>query len=198
MDRQQFLPFGRRKFLIHIVLCRLSPPQGQTDDSASSGAIPKSNKQYLVEFRILRVAQKGFGANKALQSRTRGHKDFYVSKVAPFRSTIFRLDIKRDGTIDKSCECDKDRSIHNFKGCLYRVKQILSLSHSQDLSIMPSLLISRRKIVERNGATFMHLYVPLCVLLSGVLSKLLHHGVQTELSKGPVVMLVKVNLSDDL
>jgi hypothetical protein len=21
-------------------------------------------------------------------------------------------------------ECDKDRSIHNFKGCLYRVKQI--------------------------------------------------------------------------
>jgi hypothetical protein len=51
-------------------------------------------------------------------------------------------------------KCDKDGSIHNFKGCLYRVGQILSLSHSQDLSIMPSLLISSQKIVERNGATF--------------------------------------------
>jgi hypothetical protein len=26
--------------------------------------------------------------------------------------------------MDKCRECDKDRSIHNFKGCLYRVKQI--------------------------------------------------------------------------
>jgi hypothetical protein len=32
-------------------------------------------------------------------------------------------------------ECDKDRSIHNFKGCLYRVKQInLRLSEMEILA----------------------------------------------------------------
>jgi hypothetical protein len=37
--------------------------------------------------------------------------------------------------IDKCRECDKDRSIHNFKGCLYRVKQInLHLSEMEILA----------------------------------------------------------------
>jgi hypothetical protein len=38
------------------------------------------------------------------------HKVLYLEKVAPFRSTIFRLEIKREDIIDKSRECDKDRS----------------------------------------------------------------------------------------
>jgi hypothetical protein len=31
---------------------------------------------------------------------------------------------EREDIIDKCRECDKDRSIHNFTGCLYRVEQI--------------------------------------------------------------------------
>jgi hypothetical protein len=59
--------------------------------------------------------------------------------------------------MDKSRECDKDRSTQFygiFVSCQNRNCVLLSLSHSRDLSIMSSLLISRRKIVERNGATF--------------------------------------------
>jgi hypothetical protein len=37
---------------------------------------------------------------------------------------IFKPPNQRENIIDKCRECDKDRSIHNFKGCLYRVKQI--------------------------------------------------------------------------
>jgi hypothetical protein len=38
--------------------------------------------------------------------------------------SFLSLQIKREDIIDKCHECDKDRSIHNFKGCLYRVEQI--------------------------------------------------------------------------
>jgi hypothetical protein len=42
---------------------------------------------------------------------------------------------KREDIIDKCRECDKDRCIHNFKGCLYRVKQInLHLSEMEILA----------------------------------------------------------------
>jgi hypothetical protein len=55
------------------------------------------------------------------------------------RSTIFRLEIKREDIIGKSRECDKDRSIHNFKGCLYPVKQInltlLEIKREGDISL---------------------------------------------------------------
>jgi hypothetical protein len=36
---------------------------------------------------------------------------------------ILSLQIKREDIIDKYSECDKDRSIHNFKGYLYRVQR---------------------------------------------------------------------------
>jgi hypothetical protein len=66
-------------------------------------------------------------------------KVLYLWKVAPFRSTIFRLEIKREDIIDKSRECDKDRSIYNFKGCLYRVKQLnltlLEIKREGDISL---------------------------------------------------------------
>jgi hypothetical protein len=48
---------------------------------------------------------------------------------------IFKLPNQREDIIDKCRECDKDRSIHNFKGCLYRVKQInLHLSEMEILA----------------------------------------------------------------
>jgi hypothetical protein len=47
-----------------------------------------------------------------------------INKVATTHCSFLRLQIKRDDIIDKCRECDKDRNIHNFMGCLYRVKQI--------------------------------------------------------------------------
>jgi hypothetical protein len=44
--------------------------------------------------------------------------------LATTHCSFLRLQIKREDIIDKCRECDKDRSIHNFTGCLYRVKQI--------------------------------------------------------------------------
>jgi hypothetical protein len=47
-----------------------------------------------------------------------------TNKVATTHCSFLRLQIKREDIIDKCRECDKDRIIHNFKGRLYRVKQI--------------------------------------------------------------------------
>jgi hypothetical protein len=48
---------------------------------------------------------------------------------------IFKPPNQREDIIDKCRECDKDRSIHNFKGCLYPVKQInLHLSKMEILA----------------------------------------------------------------
>jgi hypothetical protein len=47
-----------------------------------------------------------------------------INKVATTHCSFLRLQIKREDIIDKCRECDKDRSIHNFTGCLYRVKKI--------------------------------------------------------------------------
>jgi hypothetical protein len=47
-----------------------------------------------------------------------------INKVATTHCSFLRLQIKREDIIDKCRECNKDRSIHHFKGCLYRVKQI--------------------------------------------------------------------------
>jgi hypothetical protein len=55
----------------------------------------------------------------ARRSRDRPFTLYYKSNSFSFLS----LQIKED-IIDKCCEFDKDRSIHNFKGCLYRLKQI--------------------------------------------------------------------------
>jgi hypothetical protein len=50
---------------------------------------------------------------------------------------IFKPPNLREDIIDKCRECDKHRSIHNFKGCLYRVKQInLHLSEMEILAQM--------------------------------------------------------------
>jgi hypothetical protein len=52
---------------------------------------------------------------------------------------MFPLEIKREDVIDKPRECDKDRSIHNFKGFLYHVKQInltlLEIKREGDISL---------------------------------------------------------------
>jgi hypothetical protein len=50
--------------------------------------------------------------------------DDILNKVAITHCSFLRLQIKREDIIDKCRECDKDRSIHNFTGCLYRVEQI--------------------------------------------------------------------------
>jgi hypothetical protein len=47
-----------------------------------------------------------------------------INKVATTHCSFLRLQIKREDIIDKCPECDKDRNIHNFTGCLYRVEQI--------------------------------------------------------------------------
>jgi hypothetical protein len=47
-----------------------------------------------------------------------------INKVATTHCSFLRLQIKREDIIDKCRECDKDRSIYNFKGCFYRVKPI--------------------------------------------------------------------------
>jgi hypothetical protein len=49
-----------------------------------------------------------------------------INKVATTHCSFLRPQIKREDIIDKCRECDKDRSIHNFTGCLYRVEQINS------------------------------------------------------------------------
>jgi hypothetical protein len=57
-----------------------------------------------------------------------------INKVATTHCSFLRLQIKRKYIIDKCRECDKDRNIHNFTGCLYRVKQInLHLSEMEIL-----------------------------------------------------------------
>jgi hypothetical protein len=47
-----------------------------------------------------------------------------INKVATTHCSFLRLQIKREDIIDKCRERHKDRSIHNFTGCLYRVEQI--------------------------------------------------------------------------
>jgi hypothetical protein len=47
-----------------------------------------------------------------------------INRIATTHCSFLRLKIKREDIIDQCRECDKDRSIHNFTGCLFRVKQI--------------------------------------------------------------------------
>jgi hypothetical protein len=63
--------------------------------------------------------------------------------------------------IDKCRECDKHRSIHNFKGCLYRVKQInlhrLQIKLDGNIgatvvrdSVYPHHFSSHKKVADQN------------------------------------------------
>jgi hypothetical protein len=63
-----------------------------------------------------------------------------INKVATTHFSFLRLQIKREDIIDKCRECDKDSSIHNFKGCLYRVKQI-NLSEVYTMCFLVRFLI---------------------------------------------------------
>jgi hypothetical protein len=62
-----------------------------------------------------------------------------INKVATTHCSFLRLQIKREGIIDKCRECDKDRSIQNFTGCLYRVQQIATTCIDSKLSEMEIL-----------------------------------------------------------
>jgi hypothetical protein len=66
-------------------------------------------------------------------------KVLYLWKVAPFRSTIFRLEIKREDIIDKSRECDKDRSTQLYGDFCMVSKQInltlLEIKREGDISL---------------------------------------------------------------
>jgi hypothetical protein len=73
------------------------------------------------------------------------------------RNSFLSLQIKREDIIDKCRECDKDRSIHNFKGYLYCVKQInLHLSEMEILAQPLCETLLPRDPTLFTPATFRH------------------------------------------